>query len=143
MLSNEKGAFYEAVEMIKSEKATCVVVKDNKIIRAESPKGISYIIDLCEKGVLRDAYVADKIIGKAAAMIFSFGGVKACYGKTMSESAKKWLEEHSINASYTTLTYSIQNRRGDGICPMENTVKDIFDDKEALEALKNKINNIK
>ncbi len=140
------NAFDEAVNMIKSGKATCVLVKDNKIISAESPKGIYYIIDLYEKGLLKDAYIADTIIGKAAAMIFSLGGLKGCYGQTTSESALEWLNEHNINVNYSNLTPAIENRKGDGICPMEETVKDIFDEKEALKALRKKVeqlNNLK
>lgn len=137
------NAFDEAVDMIKSKKATCVLVKDNKIISAESPKGIYYVIDLYEKGLLKDAYIADTIIGKAAAMIFSLGGLKGCYGRTISKSALKWLNENNINATYSELTPAIQNRKGDGICPMEETVKNIFDEEEALEALKNKVKELR
>ncbi len=133
----------DAIKLIKSGKATCVLVKENKIISAESPKGIYYIIDLYEKGLLKDAYVADTIIGKAAAMIFSLGGVKGCYGQTTSEGALNWLNEHNISVNYSELTPSIQNRKGDGICPMEETVKDIFDEEEALIALKNKVNELR
>lgn len=112
----------EAVVLVKSGKKTCVVVKDNKIISAESPIGIAYIIKLHDKGVFEGSFVADTIIGKAAAMIFSKSGVKSCYGEVMSNSAYKWLTEHNISATYGTLAECIQNRKGDGMCPMEDTV---------------------
>ena len=41
-------AKHQAIEMIKNKSATCVVVKNNKIVSAESPTGISYILKLYE-----------------------------------------------------------------------------------------------
>ena len=76
-------------------------------------------------------------------MIFSLGGLKGCYGRTISKSALKWLNEHNINATYSELTPAIQNRKGDGICPMEETVQNIFHEEEALEALKNKVKELR
>lgn len=129
----------KAIALVKSGKATCVLVYGNKIIRAESPRGIAYIIDLYEKGLLKDTFVADKIIGKAAAMILSLGGIKSCFGENVSDSAIAWLNEHNIPVSYTNRSEYIVNRKGDGMCPMEETVKDISDANEALSALKQKL----
>ena len=131
-----------ARNIIKSGKANCVVVKNDKIICKSYDRGISYIIKLYEDGLLKDAYVADKIIGKAAAMIYTLGGVSALYGETTSQSAIKWLNDKNINISYTTSPEYIINRKGDGMCPMEETVADINDEKEAYIALKNKVKQL-
>ncbi len=131
-----------ARNMIKTGKANCVVVKNNKIICKSSDRGIAYIIKLYEDGLLKDAYVADKIIGKAAAMIFTLGGVSALYGETTSQSAIKWLSDKSISISYKDTPPYIINRKGDGMCPMEETVADINDEKEAYTALKNKLKQL-
>lgn len=133
----------KARNMIKSGKANCIVVKDEKIICKSSDRGIAYIIKLYEEGKLKDAYVADKIIGKAAAMIFTLGGVSALYGETTSQSALKWLTDKNTSISYTNNPEYIINRKGDGMCPMEETVADIYDEKEAYAALKNKIKQLK
>ena len=136
-------AEHTAIKMIKNQEATCVVVRDNKIISQASPKGISYIIDLYDKGALEDTFVADTIIGKAAAMIFSLGGVTSCYGKTISRSALDVLKKNNISVSYDNCTDVIQNRSGTGMCPMEETVLNITDKKEALTLLKAKVNEMK
>lgn len=129
----------EAVVLVKSGKKTCVVVKDNKIISSESPMGIAHIIKLHDEGIFEGSFVADTIIGKAAAMIFSKSGVISCYGETMSTSALEWLTEHNICATYGALSDHIQNRKGDGMCPMEETVLDLNDENEALDALRAKV----
>ncbi len=133
----------DAVMMVKSGTATCVLVKNNRIVSAESPKGIAHILDLYDKGILAGVFVADTIIGKAAAMIFSLAGVKECYGRTVSRAGLEWLEKSNIPVTYDECTEIIQNRKGDGMCPMESTVKDISDEKEAVSALKNKIKELR
>lgn len=138
-LMENDSTFNDAIALINNKSATCVVVKNGKIVSAESPKGIAHVINLYEKGFLKDAYVADTIIGKAAAMIFTLAGVKGCYGETMSKAGLKWLEEHGIKASYSMCTDIIENRTGDGMCPMESTVMDLNDDAEALTKLKAKV----
>lgn len=139
---NKVGAARDAVNLIKQGRATCVVAKKNKVISKASPHGIAYIIDLYEKGELCGAFVADTIIGKAAAMVFTLAGVKSCYGKVVSDGAVEWLNSHGVDVSFTTKVSAIQNRKGDGICPMEETVADINNEKEAVEALKNKIKSL-
>ena len=139
----QKNAMDIAIDIIKSQKATCVTMRKGKIETQGSPKGIAYIIDLYEKDMLAGAFVADKIVGKAAAMVFTAGGVAQCYAENISEGALKWLTDHNIPTEYTNISEHIMNRTGDGICPMELTVQDIDNEKEAIEALKKKIEELK
>ena len=135
----KSDAAEEAIELINNSKATCITVKNNELATVASAQGIAYLIDLYEKDMLKDVFLADKIIGKAAAIILTLGGVKSCYGYTVSESALNWLDKHNIPVTYKTTTPVIQNRKGDGMCPMEATVKNIDNPEEALVALKNKV----
>ena len=57
----------------------------------------------------------------------------------MSASAVAWLKAHQVSVQYETCVEAIINRKGDGICPMEQTVKEIEDEETALVALKEKI----
>ena len=132
-----------AIDMIKSQKASCVTVRNGKIETKGSPRGIAYTIDLHEKNMLCGAFVADKVVGKAAAMIFTLGKVSSCYAENLSEEALKWLTDHNIPTEYTNISEHIVNRTGDGICPMELTVQNIENEEEAIEALKKKIEELK
>ncbi len=136
---HKRDAVMSAKNLILNQKATCVVIKNNKILNIETGRGVKPVIALYEQGILQDAAVVDKIIGKAAAMVLVLGGVKSCYGLTMSRTAAAYLASHGVAVEYGTLTEHIINRKGDGICPMEQTVAEIDDPAEALTALKNKI----
>lgn len=88
---------------------------------------------------LRGYCAADLIVGKAAAMLFVKAGIAEVYGETMSEAGAEYLRSSNIPFSYEKLTDRIINRKGDGICPMEQTVSDISDPEEGYTALKQKI----
>ena len=135
----KSNAFASAKNLIRQQKATCVVIKKGKIVNIESGRGVRPVLSLYEQGMLKNAIVVDKIIGKAAAMVLVLGGVRVCYGETMSRAAFDFLNAHGVRAEYGTLTERIINRQGDGICPMEQTVAEINDPAIALEALKVKV----
>ena len=139
MLEQNKNAVQSAKNLINEGKASCVIIRDNKIVKAELSSGIAPILRLYENNELRDTVAVDKIIGKAAASLLVLGGVKACYGMTISRGAVELLESHGIAVEYEKCVEHIINRRGDGLCPMEDAVKDVATEQEAYEAIKKRL----
>lgn len=123
------------------EKTNCsVVIICGGDTYTSDKKGIMPLIEFISCGTdFTGAHIADKIVGKAAAMLFSIMNIGEVYGTVMSRSAVEFLKSRNIRYSYGTLCDSIINRKGDGICPMEQTVADIEDEQQAYCALKNKI----
>lgn len=120
--------------------ARCVVYNDKGLFTSEE-RGIRPMILWLEEDpeFLRGASVADKIVGRAAAMIMIYAGVKEVYASVISNGAIEVLKEAGIAVTYSMTAIAISNRRGDGICPMERTVAPIHDPREAYEALRNKV----
>lgn len=129
--------------LIKDEDAALVVIKDNKIVKSYRGRGVSPSIAALEDGELGGAYVVDKVVGKAAAMILSLGGIKGCFAVTASRPAAEFLKESGVALKYDNLVDFIENRSRDGVCPMEQTVMDISDPNEALIAVKKKLEDMK
>jgi len=69
--------------------------------------------------ILRGAEVADKVIGKAAALLFAHGGARSVWATRMSEAARDFLRATDIEFSYDELVPAILNRDGTDLCPME------------------------
>lgn len=115
------------------------LVCDNGYCSKDS--GIKPIMSKLEEDLnfFSGSVVADKIIGKAAAMLFVLSGVKEVYALVLSKAGKKILEDYNIIFHYDELTDKIINRKGDDICPMEKTVQDIDDLDMAYEALRHKV----
>lgn len=138
----QQSALRSAVNLISEGSASCVVIRDNTIVKTEYDRGIGPILRLYESGVLKNAFVVDKIIGKAAAMVLTQAGVRGCYGMTMSKAALQWLKSHDVTVEYETCVDVIMNRAGNGICPMEQTVKDSSDAGEAILLLRKKMEEL-
>lgn len=125
-----------AVKLLNNENYTCVLCKGEQFYTSRQ-KGISPMLDWIDSGAdLQGFSAADKIVGKAAAMLFVLAGIRSVHAQVLSELGKQVLEQHGIDVSYSTLTKRIINRNGDGICPMEGTVADIHTPHEAITAIR-------
>lgn len=63
--------------------------------------------------------IADRVIGKGAALLLTRAGVAEVFACVISQPALEVLTTHGITVTYITLQPHIINRRGDGICPVE------------------------
>jgi len=137
-------AFEEAKDLIAKEAATCVIIKNDNIIHCAKGPGIAPLIGLYENNpeLLKDSFVVDKVIGKAAAMMSVLGGAKKVYGVLMSKAGFAYLNEHHVEAEYGKCVAFISNRTKDGLCPLEKTVLDVSDESEAYYLLKDTISKL-
>lgn len=103
--------------------------------------GIKPIINKMNEDIhyFKDLEIADKIVGKASSMLLILSGIKKINAIVLSKQAKNILDKYNIEYTYEQLVEYIINRKKDGMCPMEETVKDIDDLNEAFIALNKKI----
>ena len=128
-----------ARKILEEEDCTCALVGSGRVIR-KYQRGIAPLLELAESGEDLSAFsAADKIVGKAAALLYVRLGVREVYGEVMGEAAERVFAEHACNASCSRLVPHIINRRGDGICPMEMTVTGTDDPETALLLLREKV----
>lgn len=132
----------KAKSLLKGD-VTCVFVKGDEVITS-TKSGIAPVMELIEQGKNLNGFsVADKIVGKAASMLFKKVGIISVFAKVLSVSAEEYLKDQGINFSRVLPTNYILNQKENGMCPMEETVKDISDYEEAYVALKEKIRSLK
>lgn len=134
----------QAREMIVAETATCIVIRGGAIVRTGSGRGVKPLLAVYESEpeLLQGAILADKIIGKAAAMIAVLSGVQRVFALTMSAAAREYLTEHDIPCTCSCEVEMIQNRTGDGLCPLEQSVLTLTDPEEGYHALKDTIRQL-
>ena len=122
-----------------SEEIRCAVLKGDKTFLSDK-KGIRPLMELINGGEdYSGCIAADKIVGKAAALLYVKIGAVEVYAEVLSKAAIGVLEDNGIKYSYGTVVEFIRNRTGDGMCPMEMTVAEISDPTEAVEALRKTI----
>lgn len=112
-----------------------VVYKNLKISYYEG-RGISPLMKYLEKSDFKGAYVADKRIGKASALLLTYGNVKEVYTPVISKPAIEVFKKHNIKFSALKIVDNILNRNLTDLCPMEKKVQNIDDPKKAYELFK-------
>ena len=133
----------KAKEILVTGGYTCVLCRAEKIITSNR-RGVAPLMELWE--AQRDVTgfsAADKVVGKATALLYSLLGVQAVYGAVMSRSALAVLEAHGIAVTYGQLVDAIRNRTNTGFCPMETAPRDIHDPKDAPQAIQNALVQLK
>jgi len=125
-----------AKELFLTGEYTCVLVKNDLVYTSETT-GIAPMLGFIDSGIdLKDYSAADKIVGKAAAMLFVLAGVKEVFAAVLSKQAEAVFVKYGVQFSCDTLTDAILNRSGTDLCPMEKAVGEIEDPPEALETIR-------
>lgn len=132
-----------AKRLLKTGEFTCVVCRKERVYTSRE-RGITPLVKYLSDAVQLTGYsAADKVVGKAAAMLFILAEIKAVYADTISQPALDVLWAAGVEVSYGILTERIINRAGTGICPMEQAVLDIYSPQEALTAILKKQHELK
>lgn len=127
----------KAKEIFKTGELNCVLCKDD-VTYTSTKNGVAPLIEWLTSGVNVTGFsAADKIVGKAAALLFVLGGVKEVYSPVMSKTAVDVFVRYGVTAEYETLVPIIINRTGTGPCPMEQAVTNVENPSEALKAIQN------
>lgn len=117
-----------------------LVVCGDGLVHSSDRRGVAPMISFLEQGLpLSGCAAADKVVGKATALLFILAGIREVYAVVLSKPAKAALERHGVAVTYGTLTERIENRDKTGLCPMEQAVWDIDDPELALAAVKAKL----
>ena len=131
--------FQKAKEEFSTGKYTLVICKDSDISTSDVT-GIRPLMKLInEKKDCKGYSAADKIVGRAAAFLYTLLGVKNVYGEVMSKGAIEIFKKEGINYEYKTLTEFIENRKKNGICPMDEAVLNCTNANDACEAIRQKM----
>lgn len=145
----------QLIEHLRKDNLSIVIGCDNTnisnstqegdAILAFNTKGISTLLHLVNENadVLRGATVVDKVVGKAAAALLILGGVKELHALLISDGALDLLATTDIKVTYDKRTPHIVNREHTGWCPMESACRYCHSAEECLEAIQNKLQELK
>lgn len=86
---------------------------------------------------LNGGKLADRVIGRGAALLLLKGMVSEVFAYVISEPALQLLLKNNVKVTYDTLQAHIINRKGDGICPVELLTSATDDPDEALSLISN------
>jgi len=108
-------------------------------------RGVADLYDMVKNkpGFLKNARIADKIIGKGAAALMILGEVKEIYADVISLSALILIREAGVKVDYDRVVAFIQNRDKTDWCPLEKICYEETSAKAILPLIEEFINNMK
>ena len=126
----------EAIVLLHAERCSCVICKDSRM-RTFRERGVKDLYRLLkeEPEFLRGAFVADKVVGKAAASLMILGGISGLHADVASEPAMSLLKSCGVDAECTECVPHVINRSGTDWCPLEKRCFGLETPQECLASI--------
>ena len=124
---------------------TLVVVKNGKVLFETRSHRIAGFLSAIEQldATLEGATVADRVAGKAVALLCVYAGISDVYAGVLSRKAKAVFQEYGISCEWKELVDNILDLNRNGVCPFEKAAADISDPEQAYAAFKKLLKSFK
>src|SRR6056297_3827017 len=127
-----------AINELNDSDYSLIIVKEKEVKYKSKEESVGSIVSLLEEqpDLLKNAVVADKIIGRAVAMVCDFASVNYCYGQIVSKGAVDVFENNNLSYKAAEVVEAIKNRDNTDLCPIEKLTLDINDSAKGIEKIK-------
>ena len=120
------------------ENLTLAIVKNSAVLYETKSHRISGFLDAVEKlgGKLQGASLADRVAGKAVALLCVYAGIREVYAAVLSRKALAVFKEHKISVQWKELVENVLDADKSGVCPFERAAADMSDPERAYKAFR-------
>jgi hypothetical protein len=127
-----------AKTLLIKKQLTLIIVKNGQTLFETRSHRISGFLTAIEQlgKKLENASLADKVVGKAVALLCVYAGISAVYAETLSKKAKEVLEQNGITHEWRELVSNILDESKQDTCPFEKEAAGIANPKEAYARFK-------
>jgi len=127
-----------AKQRLSQKNLSLVIVKNSRVLFETESHGISGLLKAVKQ--LQDnmagSSVADRIVGRAAALLLAYSGVVAVFAVTVSDGGIEVLKNNHVFHEFGRRVPRILDSKKVDVCPFERLVDKFSDPKEAYEELK-------
>ncbi len=121
---------------------TCAFVRGEEMLTS-AERGVKPLVALAEEGKrLQGFSCADRVVGRAAALLYVLLGAKEVHAEVLSRAGEEVFKAHKTAYGCDIFTERIVNRAGTGLCPMELATEGISDPAEGFHAIRNKLKEL-
>lgn len=112
------------------------------IVEFHNP-GVKDIFNLVstQPQMLEGSMIADRVIGRGAALLLVLGHVSQVFAQLISEQALQVLQAAEIEVEYNSIVPNIINRDGTDICPVEKLTMNVSEPEVAFEKIREFLTN--
>ncbi|MEA2090245.1 MAG: DUF1893 domain-containing protein [Thermoproteota archaeon] len=123
---------------LKEREFTLVFVKQGKILFETKSPSMSGFLQAIERlgERLTESSVADKVVGRAAALLCVYSRIAAVFAMVMSRDGREVLEKYNVRYQFEKLVPNILDTQRAGICPFEKFASTIVNPGQAYQKLK-------
>jgi hypothetical protein len=132
----------DPLEMLERQGLSLLIIKEGLPVFMTKDGGVAPLIQAIDdigREDLRGSIVADKVVGKAAALLMAYFGAREVYAGILSEKAIPVFDRFSIPYHFRSKVGEILNRDRSGTCRFELTVPDVEEPEEAYSRLRKKV----
>jgi len=125
--------------------ANLMVFRNGGVIFSSTGRGISPLIEVIDafgREGLRGVVTADRIVGKAAALLNVYLGAVEVYAMVMSDGAKALLADCGVGFSFWEGTDVVKSKDGVVYCVFERLVWDVSDPEDAYRLIREKLEEL-
>lgn len=122
-----------------------LVFRDGEVIFSSASRGVAPLIEAVEavgREGLEGVVTADRIVGKAAALLNVYMGASEVHAMLISSGAKEALGDHGVVFVFREETDAIKMRDGVVFCPFESLVQGVSDPEEAYLRIRAKLSEM-
>jgi hypothetical protein len=134
-----------AKNQLYGKELTLVIVKNGGVLFETGSHRISGFLGAIEQlgDRLEGASVADRVVGKAIALLCVYSGIREVYAEVLSRKAKSVFEDKGIPCEWNTFVDNILGFNRSGVCPFEKAAEEISDPEVAYVAFKELLSSFK
>ena len=127
-----------AKKQLYDKQLTLAIAKNGQVIfQTDSHRISGFIRAIDTLGTqLNGASVADRVAGKALALLCVYAGIREVYAEVLSKKAKAVFEENKVAVEWKQLVDNVLDLNKTGVCPFEKAAAGISDPKDSYVAFK-------
>jgi hypothetical protein len=127
-----------AKNQLYEKQLTLAIVKNGQVLFQTDSHRISGFIGAIDKfgAQLNGASGADRVAGKALALLCVYAGIREVYAEVLSRKAKAVFEENKVAVEWKQLVDNVLDLNKTDTCPFEKVAAGISDPKDSYVAFK-------
>jgi hypothetical protein len=134
-----------AKKQLYDKELTLVIAKSGQVLfetDAHRISGFLHAIDTLGPQ-LKGASVADKVAGKALALLCVYAGIREVYAEVLSKKAQALFDENHVSYAWGQMVENVLDLNKTGVCPFEKAAAAISDPKDSYGAFKSLLAKMK
>lgn len=127
------------------EQLTLAIVKNGEVLFQTKSHRISGFLDAVEKlgDKLEGASLADRVAGKAIALLCIYAKIHEVYAAVISRKAYAVFKQNKISVQWKELVENVLDVSKNEVCPFEKTAANISDPEKAYKVFRSLRENLK